>query len=364
MALTVAGSPRFEGGVARAAVPSASGRDLKPLEPISAIFDAIKRFPLVGVAELHFLQEWHDFMTRLLLHPALPSTLTDVVVEFGNALYQPIADRFVLGDQPVSRPHLEQIWRYQGWDAPVYEQFFRTVRAVNWMRPAERRIRVLLGAPPMDVPNVHSASDQAFRRWWTTPVDDYYVGLVEREVLGKGRRALLIAGGGHVLRGLQRNDSPRHVNAATLLVRRHPGKLFVVDTIALPPGKQKDAAGRRLQATLAGWPRPALASLAGTWLGATTQRLDGGWINNIADRALSPAAARYDAQADAILYLGPGEALTASQPDPQIFETGPYRKQLERLNPIVSQIDGQREDLVAESLKQAKAPPSWFAQFG
>jgi hypothetical protein len=318
----------------------------------------------VAIAELHFLQEWHDFITALLFHPALPHQLTDIVVEFGNAQYQHIADHFILSDQPESRSALAQIWRYQGWDAPVYEQFFRTVRAVNWMRPANRRIRVLLGAPPFDVPKVRSATDRAFRHWWITPVDAYYGALVEREVLQKGRRALLIAGGGHLLRGLQRNDGPHHVNAATLLVRRHPGQLYVVDTLALPPGQQKDAAGQRLQGTLVQWPRPAVASLTGTWLGATTQRLDDGWINSVADRAVNPAAARYDSQADAILYLGPGEVLTASQPEPTIFQYGGYRKNLERLNPIVSQIDGQREDLVAESLRQAEAPPGWFAQFG
>ena len=36
---------------------------------------------------------------------------------------------------------------------------------------------------------------------------------------------------------------------------------------------------------------------------------------------------------------------------------------MERLNPIVSQIDGQPEDLIAESLRQAEAPPYWFSQF-
>jgi hypothetical protein len=314
------------------------------------------------MAELHFLQEWHDFITALLFHPALPRQLTDIVVEFGNAYYQQVADRFILSDEPVSRPALAPIWRYQGWDAPVYEQFFRTVRAVNWMRPANRRIRVLLGAPPYDVPTVKSAADPAFRRWWLEPPDQHYTAVVEREVLAKGRRALLIAGGAHLLRGIYADR--KIVNVATRLQRRHPHELYVVDSVALRPGTQQDAAGKRLQATLAGWPRPSLASLAGTWLGAATRALDGGRINGLAERAINGVAARYDHQADAILYLGPGERLTASQADPTLFQSGSYRSELERLNPIVSQIDGQHEDLVAESLKQAKAPPSWFAQFG
>jgi hypothetical protein len=138
----------------------------------------------------------------------------------------------------------------------------------------------------------------------------------------------------------------------------------VIDAVALRPGEQQDAAGRRLQATVASWPRPAVASPAGTWLGATTRALDGNRINGLAGRAINAAATRYDHQADAILYLGPGERLTASHTDPTLFQSGSYRRELERLNPIVSQIDGQHEDLVAESLKEAKAPPGWFAQFG
>ena len=342
----------------------AGGAELQPLAPIPALVTAIERYPLVAVAELHFMQEWHDFMHALLFHPTLPGALTHIVVEFGNALYQDAADRFIVGDQPVARRELEPIWRFQGWDAPVYEQFFRTVRAVNWMRPRERRIRVLLGAPPFDVPAVRSAADQAFRRWWQDSIDAHYVEVVEREVLARGGHALLIAGGGHTLRGLQRDGDPRQLNAAGLLARRHPGALFVVDTVALPAGAQQDAAGQRLQAAFARWPRPALARLAGTWLGATTQRLDGGRINSLADRAFTPAEARYSAQADAILYLGSGEALTASQADPEIFQYGRYHAQLERLNPIVSQIDGQHEDLIAESVQWAEAGPGWFQLFG
>ncbi len=333
------------------------GAALKPLNAIPTILAALRRFPLVAVAELHFLQEWHDVVHALLFHPELPSTLTDIVVEFGNAQYQDISDRFILRDQPISRPELAQIWRFQGWDAPVYEEFFRTVRAINWMRPAARRIRVLLGASPSDVPRVRSATDRAFRHWWQDPIDAHYANLVEREVLQKGRRALLLAGGGHLLRGI--NADRGVANAATRLAHRHPGALFVVDTIAVRPGRPQvtgfdDATAQRLHAAFAGWPRPAVAHLAGTWLAP---------VQVWSDRAISAATAMYGSQADAILYLGPGNVLTASQTWPEIFETGPYRAQLQRLNPIVSQIDGTHEDLIAESLRWAQAGPSWWTQF-
>jgi hypothetical protein len=116
-----------------------------------------------------------------------------------------------------------------------------------------------------------------------------------------------------------------------------------------------DATAARLQQSLIRWPRPAIARLAGTWLsGART------W----SDRLLSPANATYGAQVDAILYLGPGDVLTASQTDPEIFQYGPYYQELRRINPIVSQIDKTHEDLIATSLHWAQAGPSWWKQFG
>ena len=48
------------------------------------------------------------------------------------------------------------------------------------------------------------------------------------------------------------------------------------------------------------------------------------WVNRGAGRAVNAAAARYGTQADAILYLGPGELLTASRPDPATYQWGAY----------------------------------------
>src|SRR5215472_4114550 len=99
---------------------------LRPVEAIPAILAAMQRYPLVAMTERHMLQEWHDLITALLFHPDLPGTINDIVVEFGNAAYQDLADRFVLGDRPVARADLAQIWRQIGdptWNAPIYEQF-------------------------------------------------------------------------------------------------------------------------------------------------------------------------------------------------------------------------------------------------
>jgi hypothetical protein len=358
-------------GAAPAHRPLPAGdAELTPVDPIPAIFAAMERYPLVALCERHMLQEMHDFITALLFHPDLPATLTDIVIEFGCAGYQEVADRFLLSDRPVARADLAQIWRQVGdpaWNAPVYEQFFRTVRAVNWLRRPAHRLRVLLGQPPvgMDQALAHPQDHSLVTGFISSsPLDTHLAAVVEREVLARGRRALLIAGGGHLLRGLYDEDGAPHLNAAARLVQRHPGSLFVVDLQVLPQGPQQDEAGERLRTAVAAWPRPSLALLRGTWLGALVQTLDGTWINWGAQRATGPATAPYEAQADALLYLGPGEILSASQADPAIYYWGTYANHLRRLDVLESQVLGQKIDQVGAGIRWATARPSWFALFG
>ncbi len=253
----------------------------------------------------------------------------------------------------MANVELQQIWRKTigggtMWDAPVYAQFFRTVRAVNATLPPARRLRVLLGDPPIDVDRVRTAADKDYALAFDAQRDAHYAAVVERESLRKGRRALLIAGGGHLRRGLRADHYPRQLNAATLLARRHPGALFVVDPLVLPPGVEKNPLVRR--ANFPRWPHPGLAHLAGTWLGA--QRMP--------DHAVDAAEAVYGAQADAVLYLDPGEILTASRAEPTIYLCGDYRAQLQRLSAVATETTGQRVDYVAEGLRRARLGPGYF----
>ena len=186
---TGAAGPRRTQAASASATPAdarpSDGTALQPRDAIGSILAAMDRFPLVGLGERHLLQEMHDVLTALLRHPALPGKITDIVVEFGNALHQDLADRFILGDQPVPSADLAQLWRFTIggnvlWDAPVYEQFFRTVRAVNWMLPAARRIRVLLGDPPFDHRRVRSVADKDYVLSMIAQRDAHYAAVVEQ----------------------------------------------------------------------------------------------------------------------------------------------------------------------------------------
>jgi hypothetical protein len=359
-------------GLARAVADDAPkenvgpGGDLKPLDALPAVLDALQRFQLVALAERHLLQEWHDLATALLFHPALPAGLTDVVVEFGNALHQGTADRYLLELKPVALADLQNLWRFTVggnvlWDAPVYAQFFRSVRAINQRRPAERRVRVLLGDPPFDHRKVRDKSDLGYVQSLSEQRDAHYAGVVQREVLTKRRRALLVAGSAHLLRGLKVREDVDRPNAVSILTARSGEGLFVIEPLVLPPDPPRDPLTKRVAANVTNWPRPGLALLKGTWLGGTTESVRP-WINSSAHLAAKPEGARYEFQADAVLYLGPGELLTASQADPSLYGSGAYVEELRRLSKVASNA-GRPVDLVADGLRRAKAGPSWFDQW-
>ena len=99
---------------------------LEPMPAITGLLQLFVTHPLVALGEVHMLQEEADFVTALLHHPSFPATVQAIVVEFGNARYQSLIDRFIAGE-PVAACDLRPVWRdIFGWgfDAPIYEQFF------------------------------------------------------------------------------------------------------------------------------------------------------------------------------------------------------------------------------------------------
>jgi hypothetical protein len=298
-----------------------------PLNAVEAIIKVFDQAPLVGCCEIHGLQEQADFTALLIRHPAFSTKVNDIVVEFGNALYQDVMDRYIAG-KDVSPAELRQIWRNTTqllvWNAPIYEKFFANVRELNQTLPASRRLRVLLGDPPIDWNKVQGREDiPSFNR------DQYYAKIVEDEVLAKGRKALLIVGSGHLAR--QSIRPPEH--AGRLIEKRHPKSLFVI----IPHiGFQEQNA--ELELRLASWPKPSLVFLKGTWLGALDASLvirlitspDGGkcWYSLYGETKLEEAV-------DAYLYLGPSDTLTRSIPSPDIYRDEAYLNELKRRHKIM-----------------------------
>lgn len=259
----------------------------QPEEGVSGVVRLFEERPLVAFAEQHHSRAQHAFLRRLVADPRFAAAVDDVVVEFGNARFQRVVDRWTSG-RAVAFTEVRRAWaettQRSAWTlTPVYEQFFRTVRAVNTRRPASAHIRIVLGDPPIDVRKVRAADWQR----WIDRRNTHYAGVVEREVLAKGRRALLVAGAYHLLRG-------PHPNETVMIERKRPGSIAVV----LPHvGFVGDGAVER-ERRLAQLPSPSLLPTLGTWLAdvpaSAYAGLQGDW-------GRGPLSGR----ADALLYLGP-----------------------------------------------------------
>ena len=103
-----------------------------PVEPIPATVEAFQSHPVVALGNVEFR---------------------------GND----VVDRFIRGED-VPYDSMRCVWQnttqveYE-WALPIYEDFFRTVRAVNASLPRTDQLRVLLGDPAIDWEQVHTLQD-------------------------------------------------------------------------------------------------------------------------------------------------------------------------------------------------------------
>ena len=316
------------------------------VEPASAgLLTAFDEHRLVAVSEGHRLEQDKQFLLALVASPEFPARVNDVVIEFGNARLQSVLDRYVAGEQ-VAPDLLRRVWAdttvVNGlWDAPVYERFLAGVRERNRALPKLQRLRVLACDPPIDWAKVKSVADAA-------PYldrDSFCASVLEREVMAKRRRALVVMGDAHVAR---RDVTGRQVdNAVTLVERKNPGSVFVALTYL---GQYKDSA--LIEERLTAGPVPSLSLLRGTWLGAlpavpprppTRTRVGGG--QSISETVAVTNPARLEDVADALLYLGPKSSLTRSRPSPKRFSPDELQE-LERRHRILFGSPLDRKELL------------------
>lgn len=269
-----------------------------PQDPVDAIIEAFRRQQIVALGEgAHGNIPGHLFRLDLLRDPRFAATVNDIVVEFGSARYQDLMDRFTRGDR-VPLEELRRVWEdttapNPAWDRPIYDDFFRAVRDVNRALPEARRIRVLLGDPPIDWDRVGSPADY---RTWALQRDSFPAELTRREVIAKGRRALLIYGDGHY----QAHDErpPRSLGA---LIEASGTTPFFVTTSA------HDLA--QAQPDITTWAAPRLALLRGTGIGALSYEV---FFGPKPPGPYWEAHARIEDHYDAILYVGPRASISFS----------------------------------------------------
>lgn len=308
-----------------------SGQQSGPLKPavpvdaITAILDAFRSHSVVALGEgPHGNEQGHAFRLALIRDPRFTNTVNDIMVEFGSGRYQDLMDRFVSGED-VPYEDLRHVWQdttvdTSVWEKPVYEEFFRAIRALNMSLSPARRLRVLLGDAPIDWDLVKTREDASK---WGMAKDGYAGNLVKKEVLAKQRRVLVIYGDGH----LQGRGFPQGSLINVLERRPNPTKVFAISSAFTDLTK--------MQADAASWPIPSIARIQGTVIGgrpyASFYQLPPGPGWN---------AVKMEDQFDAVLYLGPASSVTMSRFPPELcFDSSYMKMRLGRMalgHPMVS----------------------------
>src|SRR5262245_8271022 len=135
------------------AQPSASAKPAVPLDAHVAIVEAFKSHSLVALGETHGHREGEDFLLDLIADSRFTAAVSDIVVEGGISTHQPMVDRFV-GGEDVSLP------RAWGDTPSIVTKVVQRVREINETLPKARRLRVLLGEPPLDRDPADPGSDR------------------------------------------------------------------------------------------------------------------------------------------------------------------------------------------------------------
>lgn len=294
-------------------IESLRGNNPNPQDPTSAILAAFEKYEVVGMGAGHGDKDLDDLILHLIRDPAFPNNVNDIVVECGNSLYQPILDRYVAGENvPLSEAR-------RGWRdttqpmcsvSGFYEILFPLVRRINQRLPLEKRLRVLAGDPPLDWNKVKQQSDVMMDR------DASVAAVMEREVLSKRRKALLLFGTFHLFHSNM--TAPRGLESAVEQYERiYPDVTFVIGSSIVSRNPIPPPVLDALQTRMAYWPVPSLVqNLKGTWLAGVDQYY-------------------FSQMVDAYLYLGPADLMLAEPRPAEIFLDRAYMAELRRRAEII-----------------------------
>jgi len=257
----------------------------------------------------------------------------NVVVEFGEASSQPIIDRYVNGED-VPYAELRKVWSNPvGWIPTVTAQglinVFAVIRDVNLALPPGQRVHVWLGDPPVDWSKVNAQADA---RPVLAQRDSYPAGIIEKEILGKGKKSLVIYGTFHYYG----DDS-----LWGIISKAHPGTFFRVTPYA---GFVENSCSATMEEQFSAWPLPALVNpVRGTTLEAQFHRADCHFIApgsmrfppSVSQQEAASRIADLEDQSsgvagEALLYLGPASSLTLSPLSPDIYLDTEYRAEIAR----------------------------------
>jgi len=278
-----------------------------PQDPVQGIVGLFGTYRIVMLGEIHECRQQYELVSRLIADPAFSERVNDIVVEFGNAKYQPLVDRYTAGEN-IPFEQVQTAWRDTvgalGPVSPVYGEFYRAVRDANRKLPAHRKLRLVLGDPPIDWEQVRSREDVGL---YLPFRDQFYASVVRYEVLARRHKALLIMGEGHFRRSAGR---PGAIENELLMA--------FVKPYVIVPGSDMVRGYDDLDPRFGAIAAPALIEMKGSWIGSLPAPGRGG------------APSTWDQTADAYLYLGPRDRLTVLKNRRSDLDGTAYGRELQR----------------------------------
>jgi hypothetical protein len=297
------------------------------INAVDGILGAFHTHPLVGLGEIHNWAQELDFYSVLLRDPRFAREVGNIVLEVGDAAQQGTVDRYVNGED-IPYAELRKVWSDNvGWFPTVTPigsiNIYPIIREVNMKLPPEERIKVWLGEPPIDWPKIKTKAD------WD-PIeaqrDSYPVALIDREILSKNKKALVIYGTDHFA------VFPDRQNIRALLDRTHPGAFFVIFPFMGYADKTCAAQLGKFSRHLRG---PVLLSpVRGTSLEKDLYRPGCGAFVRPPDMTKAEYEVRVPNDAglngDALLYLVPRDQMLQGHMSPDMYLDSDFHAELER----------------------------------
>ena len=330
----------------------------RPENATKAIVRAFQTHDIVMLGEFHDNKQLYEWLRQLVATPAFADRVDDIVMEFGNSLYQKSVDEYVSGkDVPLEK--VERAWRNTvggiGPPSPVVEWLYRAVREANMKRPGKHQMRVLCGDPYIDWDKVQTMQDV---NPYLAHRDDWYAQVVKDEVLARHHRALLIMGSMHFLRNYQIGPMRATIEPE---LRQAGAKTYLILAGTNTPGGYDDVEHR-----FDSWKAPVIAPATG-WLGElpvnplTSGGVDTLRINLKDDSGREVKKPSFEElklkdAADALLYLGPRDSLTVVEMTRAELEGTPYGKEIQRRLEIEKVFGFSPDDIYAEKAEGPQFP--------
>lgn len=348
LAISAAGwaqEKRPDSQVAKEPVPEAA---------IAAILGAFEKYEVVGLPQGHGEQDLDNFIYALVRTPGFADQVNDIVLEGVNSLYQPEVDRYIAGED-VKFTEVQKAWRKSGQPAAGASGFIETLvpltRALNGKLPPAKRLRVLGGEPAVDWDQIKGMEDviRLVHR------DASIASVMEKEVLAKHRKALMLFGAFHLMHG-------GGGSAVSRYEQDYPNVTFIVSEL----GYFDTDLALLTDSKFAKWPIPAVARTKGNWLGALqlNQLMPPGNMVHEEDCSVHHEFPKVfqrpmEEFVDAFLYLGPQDLRLAEKIPADVALDASYKAEFQRGGMMLGFPNAGNEtaaEFEAEIVKTAENP--------